>query len=580
MHIKPLLLCFLVSTATVLPFVANAQGSDGTPFDPIAFELEMSGLETDAARVAAIDAAIAALETSPTPDFQVYFDLFTLKLEILQAGGDLRATADMAAELGAFALSRGEALGRNPLPYFDLAADLYEQAGAPDAAIGALEAGLKYRLDGGQSGDSIAAIYRDMARLAEVTGQKSAAESYLAQAQAALDPDAVGTRADETAGYRPVDVYYATDRARTGNPDASDFYGAGRGELEYGVVTVTIPNTHIPGAIETPSIWRLEFGPSPARHVMVQKIEPMEVDGYFSRMRTEMEGRERKEAVVFIHGFNTRFDAAARRAAQLAYDMDYRGIPVLYSWPSAGKTMRYVADEAVVRLSGRRLSHFLEDLRARSGAETIHIVAHSMGNRAATDALELLALRAEAKGLDMPLFGQLFFAAPDVDAGLFAEMAKTIRPLAERLTLYASENDWALAASRKLHGNAPRAGQAGGTILNAEDFDTVDMSDLGEDMLAHTYFANDSSALADIMSLIWLNPEPGRRCGLAQTTAGGWLYEKGACPDKKMVGLISRLWDEAEVTPEAIRAMVADAVPDAGEAEALERSFERLFESN
>ena len=85
---------------------------------------------------------------------------------------------------------------------------------------------------------------------------------------------------------------------------------------------------------------------------MVRKIEPQDKQTFFSRMHQEFEAGDKKEAVVFIHGFNVTYDAAAKRAAQLAYDMNYGGVPVLYSWPSAGKTRHYIGDTAVVRLSG------------------------------------------------------------------------------------------------------------------------------------------------------------------------------------------------------------------------------------
>ncbi|TYC68545.1 alpha/beta hydrolase [Stappia sp. BW2] len=235
-----------------------------------------------------------------------------------------------------------------------------------------------------------------------------------------------------------------------------------------------------------------------------------------------------------------------------------------------------------VRLSGRRLLHFLEELRTKSDAETIHIVAHSMGNRAVTDALELLALRNNIHEGDEPVFGQIFFAAPDVDAGLFKEMLKTIRPLARRTTLYVSQNDWALEASRKLHGNAPRAGQGGEEVLNDSQFDTVDMSILGKDMLAHTYFANDSSALADIMSLIWLNPSPSKRCGLSVDASndvkGAWIYDKYKCPEKGLIGLISHLWTEATVTRATIKAALDELVTDKAEAATLEQALNRLVD--
>ena len=167
-----------------------------------------------------------------------------------------------------------------------------------------------------------------------------------------------------------------------------------------------------------------------------------------------------------------------------------------------------------------------------------------MGNRALTDALELIASRRGLTETSDPIFDQILFAAPDVDAGLFAQMLETIRPIAKRLTLYASENDWALESSRRLHGNAPRAGQGGRFTLVSSNIDSVDMSELGEDMLAHSYFADDSSALADMMALFWRNTDPARRCGLeAGNSAAGdapyWVYRRGQCESQSMIDVMA-----------------------------------------
>lgn len=561
------------------PVLAWAQ--EAPSFDPIGFEMRLSGLDDPAARLAVIETSIAEVEKTAAPDRQVYFDLNVMRLEVLQALGQTREAADAAAMLAAYAEAQRGRLDRDPLPYLRLAVALYEEAGALREALRVLDTEVNVRLDGGQSGEDIAQVHLEKVRLAKLAGDMADVERFGQQAEAALAETGSETRSAGQAGFRQVDVFYATDRARTGRAEPSDFYGYGRGTLDYGVVAVTIPDTHVPGAIEKPSIWKLEFGPEPAKHIMVQKVEPMEKDAYFARMRAEMAERGRREAFLFVHGFNTRFDAAAKRAAQLAHDMNYRGVPVVYSWPSAGKTLRYVADTAVVRLSGRRLSRFLEELRDFSGADTIHIVAHSMGNRALTDALELLALRSNAAEGGEPMFGQIFFAAPDVDAGLFQEMMRTIHPLAERLTLYASQVDWALVASRKLHGNAPRAGQGGEDALTDELFDTIDMSDLGEDMLAHTYFANDSSALADIMSLVWRNPDPNVRCGLAETQNGvggkAWKYVKGACPEGTMIGVINQLWAQNDVTIEKVRALLASNYKNVEDAAKVEGILSRLL---
>ncbi|MES0880542.1 alpha/beta hydrolase [Roseibium sp. SCP14] len=578
MILRRLYVLFLVISFTSVSLPVHAQQT--IEVDPVSIETRLAGQPGINGKLAVLETALAEIQKSKTPDLGLFFDLGTLRLELLLKQDKQLEAADQAAQLAQIAISQRQILNRNPLPFLRRAAVLYEEIGKYRNAIGVLEAELNQRLEGGQSGEEIARVQRDLAHIAKLQGNASQAEKYLALAEAALAPTEAGTRSGEEKGYHEVDVFYATDRKQTGETEPSDFYGYDRGDLEFGIVSVTIPDTHVPGAIETPSIWKLEFGPEPAKHIMVQKVEPQAADEYFARMQSEMKQRDRKEAFVFIHGFNTSFDAAAKRAAQLAYDMDYRGVPVLYSWPSAGKTFMYVADTAVVRLSGRRLYAFLQDLKSRSGADVIHIVAHSMGNRALTDALELLATKHTAEGKSEPIFGQVFFAAPDVDAGLFREMLDTIRPLAQRMTLYTSQEDWALVASRKLHGDAPRAGQAGQSLLTSEVFDTIDMSALGEDMLAHTYFANDSSALADIMSLIWLNAAPDQRCGLQKVDriqkASSWKYEKGSCPDTDVINLIKLLWGESEVSVDQIKKQIKAQFDDPARIAAIEAWLDKL----
>ncbi len=43
------------------------------------------------------------------------------------------------------------------------------------------------------------------------------------------------------------------------------------------------------------------------------------------------------DALIFVHGFNTSFDDAAFRMAQIVWDLGYRGLPVLFrGHPGAG----------------------------------------------------------------------------------------------------------------------------------------------------------------------------------------------------------------------------------------------------
>jgi len=197
-------------------------------------------------------------------------------------------------------------------------------------------------------------------------------------------------------------------------------------------------------------------------------------------------------------------------------------------------------------------------------------------------ALELLALRRGIGTGSAPVFEQVLFAAPDVDADLFAEMLPTIRPVARRLTLYASEQDWALETSRQLHGDSPRAGQGGTFTLADANIDSVDMSELGEDMLAHSYFADDRSALADIVALFWRNAAPNQRCGLAPVTGDSpmvpiWLYQVGQCEDRKLVEVLSHM-EQAQVNDmDAANRVLLETVTDPQTAKALTPVVEKLL---
>lgn len=546
----------------------HSTSAQETMEEPALVALGLMAADQPAERLVEVEAALADADQM---DPRFVFGLLQERSELLATLNDPRNAGALVA-IARYAMRYRDLLETDPAPWLERAADAYAKVDRKRDALAALEAALDLRASSNAPAERLIPLLDQMAGLADALGNDARAAQW--RQRAALlreNPDIAteaGTRsADE--GFTEVELFYATDRQRTGEQEPSRFFGYERGELQYGKTLVTIPNRHRAGAIEVPSIWRLEFGPSPSRHVMLQSVEPVAAKEFFGQVNSTLKERDSDEAFIFVHGYNVTFEAAAKRAAQLAYDMKFEGIPVLYSWPSRGATTGYIADTAVVRLSGRRLSLFLEDFVRRSGARRIHLIAHSMGNRALTDALELLALRTDPEDLPRPVFGQVVFAAPDVDAGLFAEMIRTISPLALRQTLYASESDWALAVSRKLHGDAARAGQGGETMLTSPVLDSIDMSELGQDMLAHGYFADDSSALIDLMMLFWRNAGPERRCGLEAVEENGtrlalWRYRTGMCQENALLGVLGYLrnndTDSASAVRKTITAIVADKV--------------------
>src|SRR6185436_12211817 len=118
------------------------------------------------------------------------------------------------------------------------------------------------------------------------------------------------------------------------------------------------------------------------------------------------------------------------RTAQLAYDLNMRAIPVMFSWPSLGsaKPLAYSSDETVASQVVPDLALFLGDIAACSGARKIHVLAHSMGSA---------ILAAALAHIDSPAgqvrFNNVVLAAPDIDADVFLhQIAPRLKSIAKR----------------------------------------------------------------------------------------------------------------------------------------------------
>jgi esterase/lipase superfamily enzyme len=280
---------------------------------------------------------------------------------------------------------------------------------------------------------------------------------------------------------------------------------------------------------------RVRPGEDPARHFTLQEIRLQDQAEFTARLREAVGAAERfgKQAFVFVHGFNVGFDAAAYRTAQIAHDLRFDGAPLFHSWPSRGGTMEYEHDQNSARQARRHLRAFLETVRTGSGAETVHLIAHSMG----TDPLmEVLAgLRAAGPPPQGPLFKQVILAAPDIDRDVFLELAAQMRGVAAGVTLYASSKDVALRASRAYARGVPRAGDvpATGPVVDV-GVDTIDASEMGVGTdffgLKHSEYADNPILLNDIGLLMktGLRPPDARLLHLRERTAGAggryWVY--------------------------------------------------------
>lgn len=320
-------------------------------------------------------------------------------------------------------------------------------------------------------------------------------------------------------------VWFGTNR----KPKRGGFGDERHDRTTLGRALVYVPESHRFGETGTSFFRRLLRFDLRDDHLRLQDVAPREHEAFFSEiieaMQTARETGETPHALIFLHGFNVSFKEAAIRAAQLGVDLKVPGVTAFFSWPSLGSPVAYPADEATIEASESAITDFLVDFTAHCGADKVHIIAHSMGNRGLLRSLQRIASNAETSG--SVKFGQIFLAAPDVDRDLFLNLAYLYPEHAERVTLYASDGDKAVHLSSSLH-DAPRAGYYTPYTV-AAGVDTVAVPDFNIDLLGHSYFAQAEALLHDIYDLMRYGQSPDHRQRLVAVEYQGahfWAFRR------------------------------------------------------
>lgn len=333
------------------------------------------------------------------------------------------------------------------------------------------------------------------------------------------------TEAEEAASkeFHTVDVFYGTNRKPNevvgeGN---NEKYGGERhreGPMEYGKTTVSIPLHHKIGVVERPKWYKLEFSEDPKKHVTILELDKMDSDSFFSSVNSSAGERPKNEALLFIHGFNVAFDDAVRRTGQIAFDLDFGGVAMTYSWPSQASLSAYTIDEANAEWSIPHLTQFLIDLQENTEIDKIHVIAHSMGTRVLSYALA----NAKDEGFDLDLHN-VILAAPDIDADVFKDqILPKLTDATDKLTMYASSDDTALKLSQSIHGSS-RLGLSGASLLVMGGMDTVNASGIDTSMLGHGYYGSHKVVVTDIFNLVIKGLEPLKR-ELTPGPLGEWDF--------------------------------------------------------
>jgi esterase/lipase superfamily enzyme len=178
----------------------------------------------------------------------------------------------------------------------------------------------------------------------------------------------------------------------------------------------------------------------------------------------------------------------------------------MYSWAANGYELDYVKDRNDAEVTVPRFGQFLRYAKNSLRIDKLYVVTHSTGGWVAARALHDLSKTDDLGGL----LDTLVFAAPDVDARVFRELAASFTERVQRVTLYASNKDRALAIARTLAGY-PRAGQTEPDLVVMSNLDTIDASAVDTSFLGHLYYGDNRVVVDDLHSLLVLRKSPADR---------------------------------------------------------------------
>jgi esterase/lipase superfamily enzyme len=175
------------------------------------------------------------------------------------------------------------------------------------------------------------------------------------------------------------------------------------------------------------------------------------MDRALGELRRRLALTERKVVWVSVHGVQTSFDEGSRVVAMGWHQRGRWGVPIYYSWPAgqSGLVRGYSYDRESGEFTIYHLKQLLRALGNVPEIEKVNLLAHSRG----TDVL-VSAIR------------ELVLVAPDMDVEVATQriIAEGVGQGVEHVTLYVSEDDWAIGFAQSLFSSKRRIGQ-----VNPED---------------------------------------------------------------------------------------------------------------
>lgn len=309
--------------------------------------------------------------------------------------------------------------------------------------------------------------------------------------------------ADTSPQSTKVNLLITTTRSRSAVPGEM-FNGERALTPAFADITVSIPPSTVRKKGEV--AWPKRLPSNPATDFATLKADDLNIDGAKRWLSASVRKSPDHSVLVFIHGFNNRFEDSVYRFAQIVHDSGVHSAPVLVTWPSRGSLLAYGYDRESTNYTRNALETLFQYLGRDPEVKEVSILAHSMGNWLALEALRQMAIR---NGRLPGKFKNVILAAPDVDVDVFSQQIVDIGKQHPQFTLFVSRDDRALAVSRRVWGNVSRLGAIDPEQapyreeLEINKINVIDLTKVKEgDRLHHSKFAESPEVVRLIGSRI------------------------------------------------------------------------------
>ncbi|WP_208347162.1 alpha/beta hydrolase [Pseudaestuariivita rosea] len=280
----------------------------------------------------------------------------------------------------------------------------------------------------------------------------------------------------------------------TRQPDPDIFFNTDRSdEPRYGKYTVVVPPERPAGQISYPT-----GTPDTNTQFVLSGVDQYQDRSTFRQALSaelRLMPRGKREATIYIHGFNNTFADGIFRIAQLKNDLGIPGVALSFSWASAASPLGYAYDSDSVLAARDALEEMIYEVK-RAGADEVFIIAHSMGSLLTMEALRQIAIAEKERPHEM--ISGVVLISPDIDVDVFLSQVRRIGTLPETFVIFVSARDRALRLSARLTGQTSRLGNLDDIEKIADvDVTLIDVSAFSDgDGLNHFVVGNSPTVLA------------------------------------------------------------------------------------